>query len=92
MFVLCFSYFWFFGSFSVEPLCGREDRQRDAPAPAYTSAPTPVHTTLSVVQQNSERFRGQIPVLLVVKWLGLKNMKNRLPPKNYRRIALPLKK
>ena len=57
------------GSFSVEPLCGREDR--DAPASAHTPAPTPAHTTLSVVQQNNARFRGGIPVLLVVEWLGL---------------------
>ena len=32
---------------------------RDAPAPAHTPSPTPAHTTLSVVQQNNERFRGE---------------------------------
>ena len=38
-----------------------------------TTALTPAQTTLSVVQQNNERFRGEIPALLliVVEWLGL---------------------
>ena len=45
------------GLFSVEPLCGRE--QRYAPAPTHTPAHTPAHTTLSVIQQNNEWFRGE---------------------------------
>ena len=58
VFVLRSLFFWFFGFVfgrTALSTCG----QSYAAAPTHTPAPTPAHTTLSVVQQNNERFRGE---------------------------------